>query len=123
MKSTASEPGLNLLFHWSPLICTSILFRDRGIVMSQSLLFSQPVTSNLSNRCRLPNSIKDLTATWGSAIRQNLGWKCGLGKKTIFGIVMTKVRSVGFSRERSENAGSKAPLSKTLLNNTYIGKQ
>ena len=69
-----------------------------------------------------PNSIKDLTATWGSAIRQNLGWKCGLGKKTIFGIVMTKVRSVGFSRERSENAGSKAPLSKTLLNNTYIGK-
>ena len=56
-----------------------------------------------------PNSIKDLTATWGSAIRQNLGWKCGLGKKTIFGIVMTKVRSVGFSRERSENAGSKAP--------------
>ena len=32
---------LNLLFHWSPLICTSIVFRDRGIVMGQSLLFSQ----------------------------------------------------------------------------------
>ena len=24
---------LNLLFHWSPLICTSIVFRDRGTVM------------------------------------------------------------------------------------------
>ena len=35
---------LNLLFHWSPLICTSIVFRDRGIVMSQSLLFSQLIT-------------------------------------------------------------------------------
>ena len=31
---------LNLLFHWSPLICTSIVFRERGIVMWQSLLFS-----------------------------------------------------------------------------------
>ena len=45
---------VKLLFHWSPLICTSIVFRDRGIVMSQSLLFSQPITNNLSNRCRLP---------------------------------------------------------------------
>ena len=26
-------PVLNLLFHWSPLICTSIVLRDRGIVM------------------------------------------------------------------------------------------
>ena len=34
---------LNLLFHWSPLMCTSIVFRDRGLVMSQSQLFSQPV--------------------------------------------------------------------------------
>ena len=32
---------LNLLFHWSPLIYTSIVFRDRGIVMWQFLLFSQ----------------------------------------------------------------------------------
>ena len=31
---------LNLLFHWSRLICTSIVFRDRGIVLSQSLFFS-----------------------------------------------------------------------------------
>ena len=65
MKSTASEPGLNLLFHWSPLICTSILFRDRGIVMSQSLLFSQPVTSNLSNRCRLPQQYKGFDCYFG----------------------------------------------------------
>ena len=43
-----------LLFHWPSLICTSIVFRDRGIVMSQSLLFSQPITNNFSNRCRLP---------------------------------------------------------------------
>ena len=28
---------LNLLFHWSPLICTSIVFMDSGIVLSQSL--------------------------------------------------------------------------------------
>ena len=45
---------LNLLFHWSPLICTSIVFRGRGIVMSQCLLFSQPITNNFSNRCRSP---------------------------------------------------------------------
>ena len=32
---------LNLLFQWSTLICTSTVFRDRGIVMWQSLLFSQ----------------------------------------------------------------------------------
>ena len=44
---------LNLLFHWSSLICTSIVFRDRGIFMWQSLLFSQLLTikNHLSNRC------------------------------------------------------------------------
>ena len=47
---------LNPLFHWSPLICTSIVFRDRGIVMSQSLLFSQPITNSLANRCRSPSN-------------------------------------------------------------------
>ena len=31
---------------------TSVVFRDRGIVMSQSLLFSQPITNSLANRCR-----------------------------------------------------------------------
>ena len=45
-------------------------------------------------------------------LSQRSDWKCGLGKKTIFGIVMTKVPSVGFSREKSGNAGSKAPLSR-----------
>ena len=55
---------LNLLFHLSPLICPSIVFRDRGIVMSQSLLFSQPITSNLSNRCRSP-----LPFTWPTAMQ------------------------------------------------------
>ena len=50
----SSRPAvLNLLFHWSPLICTSIVFRDRGIVMWQSLLFSQLIKNNLSNRCRI----------------------------------------------------------------------
>ena len=42
---------LNLLYHWCLLICTSIVFRDRGIVMWQSLLFSQLIKNNLSNRC------------------------------------------------------------------------
>ena len=45
---------LYLLFHWSLLICSSIVFRERGIVMSQSLLSSQPITNNISNRCRSP---------------------------------------------------------------------
>ena len=31
---------------------TSVVFRDRGIVMSQSLLFSQPITNSLANGCR-----------------------------------------------------------------------
>ena len=35
---------------------TSIVFRDRGIVMSQSLLFSQPITNSLANRCRSPSN-------------------------------------------------------------------
>ena len=42
---------LNLLFHWFPLICTSIVFRDGGIVMWQPLLFSQLIKNDLSNRC------------------------------------------------------------------------
>ena len=39
---------LNLLFHWSPLMCTSIVFRDRGLVMSQSLLFPSQLLCFLS---------------------------------------------------------------------------
>ena len=39
--------SLNLLFHGSPLICTSIVCRDRGIVRWQSLLFSQLIKNNL----------------------------------------------------------------------------
>ena len=48
--------ALKLLFRGSPLICTSIVFRDRGIVMSQSILFCQPITNSLSNRCRSPGN-------------------------------------------------------------------
>ena len=44
---------LNILFHWFPLICTSIVFRDGGIVMWQSLLFFQLIKNNLSNSCRI----------------------------------------------------------------------
>ena len=44
---------LKPLFHWSPLTCTSTVFRDRGIVMWQSLLFSQLIKGNLSNRCEI----------------------------------------------------------------------
>ena len=44
---------LKPLFHWSPLTCTSTVFRDRGIVMWQSLLFSQLIKDNLSNRCEI----------------------------------------------------------------------
>ena len=40
----------NLLFHWSPLICISIVFRDRLIVIWKSLLFSQLIKNNLSDR-------------------------------------------------------------------------
>ena len=35
---------------------TSVVFRDRDIVMSQSLLFSQPITNSLANRCRSPSN-------------------------------------------------------------------
>ena len=41
-------------FFWSLLICSSIVFRERGIVMSQSLLSSQPITNSISNWYRLP---------------------------------------------------------------------
>ena len=43
--------SLNLLLQRFPLICTSIVFRDRDIVIWQSLLFSQLIKNNLSNRC------------------------------------------------------------------------
>ena len=42
-----SKPLISL----APLICTSIVFSYRGIVMWQSLLFSQPIKNKLSNRC------------------------------------------------------------------------
>ena len=41
----------------SPLICTSIIFRDSGIVMWQSLLFSQLIKNILSNRCGIAQTI------------------------------------------------------------------
>ena len=47
-----SKPLISL----APFNLASIVFRVRGIVMSQSILFSQPVTNNLSNRCRSPPS-------------------------------------------------------------------
>ena len=49
---------LNLLFHWFPLICTSIVFRDRVIVMWQTLLFSQLVKNNLSNKCKSARRVR-----------------------------------------------------------------
>ena len=45
-----SKPLISLV----PFNLASIVFRGRGIVMAQSLLFSQSVTNNLSNRCRSP---------------------------------------------------------------------
>ena len=69
---------LNLLFHWSSLICTSIVFRDRGIVMSQSLLFYQPVINNLSNRCRSKKLGKALFSG-KVATKHNLSQKKYLG--------------------------------------------
>ena len=47
--------SLNLLFYWSPLICTSIVCRDRSVVIWQSLLFSQLIKNNLSNWCGIKN--------------------------------------------------------------------
>ena len=70
---------LNLLFHWTSLICTSIVFRDRGIVMSQSLLFYQPVTNNLSNRCRSKKLGKALFSGRVATTKHNLSQKKYLG--------------------------------------------
>ena len=123
MKSTASEPGLNLLFHWSPLICTSILFRDRGIVMSQSLLFSQPVTNNLSNRCRSPQQDKGFDCYLGKRDSAKFGQEMWIRKDNDFWDSDDKSsRNVGFSGERSGNAGSKAPRGGGVLPYiTYTG--
>ena len=45
----ASKPLISLV----PIKCTlPIVFRDWGIVMSLSLLFSQPITNLVWNRCR-----------------------------------------------------------------------
>ena len=81
--------------------------------MSQSLSFSQPVTNNLSNRRRSPQQDKGFDCYLGKWDSAKFGPEMWIGKKTIFGIVMTKVRNVGFSRERRGNAGSKAPLSRS----------
>ena len=48
---------LTLLFHWSPLICTSIVFRDRGMVCgwpeSETItVFKRHPTGNLHKKWR-----------------------------------------------------------------------
>ena len=65
LKSQQTCTVLNLLFHWSPLICTSIVFRDRGIVMWQSLLFSQLIKNSLSNRCGIALKSDFWGGGWG----------------------------------------------------------
>ena len=116
MKSTASEPGLNLLFHWSPLICTSILFRDRGIVMSQSLLFSQPVTSNLSNRCRLPQQYKGFDCYLGKRDSAKFGLEMWIGKESDFWDSDDKSSECGFLQRKEWECGVEGPTFQTLLN-------
>ena len=126
MKNTASEPGLNLLFHWSPLICTSILFRDRDIVMSQSLLFSQPVTSNLSNRCILPQQYKGFDYYLGKRDSAKFGLEMWIGKENDFWDSDDKSSECqlecGFLQRKEWECVVEGPTFQTLLNNTYIGK-
>ena len=55
---TCTHP--NLLFLWSLQPLLPIVFRDRGIVMSPSLLFSQPMTNLVRNRCRSARILEKL---------------------------------------------------------------
>ena len=91
---------LNLLFHWSPLICTSIVFRDRGIVMSQSLLFSQPVTKNLSNRCRLPQQDKGFDCYLGKRDSAKFGPEMWIGRENDFWDSEDKSSECGFLQRK-----------------------
>ena len=87
---------LSLSFHWSPLICTSIVFRDRGIVMSQSLLFSQPVTNNLSNGCRSPQQDKGFDCYLGKRDSSKFGQEMWIGKENDFWDINKKSSECGF---------------------------
>ena len=73
---------LNLLFHWCPLICTSIVFRDRGIVMWQSLLFTQLIKNDLSNRYEIAPWILKAAVYVNTFLRPHLRnsfWKPFIG--------------------------------------------
>ena len=43
-----SKPLISLV----PITCTTYYFKDRGIVISPPLLFAQPITNFVRNRCR-----------------------------------------------------------------------
>ena len=64
-----------------------------------------------SRDSRNVNGMRDLSATGGSGIRQNLGTDVRLGKKTFFWMATTKVRSAGFSRKRKRDCGIRTPPS------------
>ena len=65
-----------------------------------------------SRDSRNVNGMRDLSATGGSGIRQNLGTDVRLGKKTFFGMATTKVRGAGFSRKRKRECGIRTPPSR-----------
>ena len=78
--------------------------------MSQSLLFSQPVTNNLSNRCRSPQQDKGFDCYLGKRDSAKFGQEMWIRKDNDFWDSDDKSsRNVGFSGERGGNAGSKAP--------------
>ena len=64
-----------------PITCTTYFFRERDIVMSPSLLFSQPITNLVWNRCRFSGNSQTSYSVNVSRIQ-----RCFLGKSLISGI-------------------------------------
>ena len=69
----------NLLFHWSLSPALPIVFRDKGIVISPSLLFSQPITNPVWNGCRSPPYNSHSQVTFSARKYLRLCWREGWG--------------------------------------------
>ena len=69
----------NLLFHWSLSPALPIVFRDKGIVISPSLLFCQPITNPDWNGCRSPPYNSHSQVTFSARKYLRLCWREGWG--------------------------------------------
>ena len=73
--------------------------------MSQSLLFSQPVTNNLLNGCRLPQQDKGFDCYLGKQDSAKFGPEMWIGKENDFWYSDDKSSECGFLQRKEWECG------------------